>query len=57
MGHDEFAIEASALIQRFKLYTESDNNINPTGKTRQIQYSLIGDAGARKFVVDKITEF
>jgi len=57
MGHDEFAIEASALIQRFKLYTESNNNTNPTGKTRRIQYSLKGDAGARKFVVDKITEY
>lgn len=57
MGHDEFAIGESTLIQRFKIYNEGDNNSNPTGKTRQVQYKLKDSESSRKFVVDKIIEY
>jgi hypothetical protein len=57
LGHDEFAIVETNLIQRFKLYNEGDTNANPTGKTRQIQYKLIDGEASRKFVIDKIEEF
>lgn len=57
MGHDEFVIKESALIQRFKIYNEGDNNSNPTGKTRQVQYKLKDSEASRKFVVDKIIEY
>jgi Periplasmic lysozyme inhibitor of I-type lysozyme len=57
MGHDEFTIVEFSLVQRFKLYNEGDTNVNPTGKTRQIQYKLKDGEGSRKFVVDKIVEY
>lgn len=57
MGHDEFAIVETSLVQRFKLYNEGDTNANPTGKMRQIQYKLVDGEASRKFVVDKIVEF
>ena len=46
MGHDEFAVGEGALLHRFPIYREGDNNANPTGGMRQIQYKLIqGEAG------------
>jgi len=46
MGHDEFVIGEGALVRRFPLYREGDNNAEPTGGTRQIQYRLVaGEAG------------
>ena len=46
MGHDEFAVGEGTLLHRFPLYLEGDNNANPTGGMRQIQYKLIqGEAG------------
>jgi hypothetical protein len=57
MGHDEFEMVELSLIQRFKVYNEGDNNNNPTGKTRQIQYKLKDGGASRKFVVDKIVEY
>lgn len=57
MGHDEFAIVETTLVQRFKLYNEGDTNANPTGKTRQIQYKLVDGEASRRFVIDKIIEY
>lgn len=57
MGHDEFAIVETTLVQRFKIYNDGDTNAKPTGKTRQIQYKLKDGEASRKFVVDKILEF
>ena len=31
MGHDEFAIVETSLVQRFKIYKEGDTNSKPTG--------------------------
>jgi hypothetical protein len=46
MGHDEFTVGEGVLLRRFPIYRESDNNANPTGGMRQIQYKLIqGEAG------------
>ena len=46
MGHDEFAIVESSLVQRFPVYLEGDSNAQPTGGTRQVQYRLEpGEAG------------
>jgi Periplasmic lysozyme inhibitor of I-type lysozyme len=46
MGHDEFAVVESVLVQRFPVYHNSDTNAKPTGGMRQIQYKLVpGEAG------------
>jgi len=46
MGHDEFRIVESTLVRRFPLYRDKDNNAQPSGGTRQIQYKLkAGEAG------------
>jgi hypothetical protein len=46
MGHDEFAVVESSLVQRFPVYIEGDSNAQPTGGTRQVQYRLEpGEAG------------
>lgn len=57
MGHDEFAIVETSLVQRFKTYKEGDANSNPTGNIRQIQYKLKDGEASRKFVIDKIIEY
>ena len=38
-GHDEFAVVETVLARRFPIYNNGDNNANPTGGTRQFQYS------------------
>jgi len=46
MGHDEFAVVESVLVQRFPVYRDADTNARPTGGMRQLQYKLIpGEAG------------
>ncbi|RXP53454.1 hypothetical protein EC396_10165 [Lutibacter sp. HS1-25] len=57
MGHDEFAIVETTLVQRFKIYNEGDNNANPTGKTRQIQYKLKDGEASRLFVIEKVETY
>jgi hypothetical protein len=57
MGHDEFAIVESSLIQRFPIYKPGDSNAKPTGGTRQVQYKLKDGEAMRQFVVDQIVEY
>jgi hypothetical protein len=57
MGHDEFAIVESALVQRFPIYLPGDSNAKPTGGTRQIQYKLKEGEALRQFIVDQIVEY
>ncbi|MDQ0477294.1 PliI family lysozyme inhibitor of I-type lysozyme [Chryseobacterium sp. MDT2-18] len=57
MGHDEFAVVETTLVQRFKTFTTGDTNSSPTGNIRQIQYKLKDGEATRKFVIDKITEY
>ena len=57
MGHDEFAIVESSLVQRFPIYKPGDSNAKPTGGTRQIQYKLKDGEAMRQFVVDQIVEY
>ena len=57
MGHDEFAIVESSLVQRFRVYNKTDNNATPTGNVRQIQYKLKDGEASRFFAVDKIVEY
>lgn len=57
MGHDEFAIVESTLVQRFPIYKPGDSNANPTGGIRQIQYKLIDGEASRRFVIDKTIEY
>jgi len=46
LGHDEFRIVENTLVRRFPLYRDKDNNAEPSGGTRQIQYKLkAGEAG------------
>lgn len=57
MGHDEFAIVESTLVQRFPIYKPGDSNARPTGGTRQIQYKLTDGEAMRKFIVDQVVEY
>jgi len=57
MGHDEFAIVESSLIQRFPIYKPGDVNAKPTGGTRQVQYKLVDGEAMRQFVVDQVAEY
>jgi hypothetical protein len=57
MGHDEFRVVESALVQRFPLYTEGDTNARPSGKTRQLQYKLRQGEAGWQLRVDKIVEY
>ncbi|MGB5508922.1 PliI family lysozyme inhibitor of I-type lysozyme [Robiginitalea sp.] len=57
MGHDEFAVVETSLVQRFPIYKSGDSNSNPTGGTRQIQYKLQDGEASRLFVIDKISEY
>jgi hypothetical protein len=57
MGHDEFAIVESTLVQRFPIYKTGDINAKPTGGTRQVQYKLKEGEAMRQFAVDQIVEY
>lgn len=57
MGHDEFAVVETSLVQRFPIYKSGDSNSNPTGGTRQIQYKLQEGEASRLFVIDKISDY
>ncbi|MBS3797834.1 PliI family lysozyme inhibitor of I-type lysozyme [Pseudoalteromonas sp. BDTF-M6] len=56
MGHDEFAIVETSLVQRFPVYGENDTNAGPTKKMRQVQYKLVDGEAMRRFVIDKVVE-
>ena len=55
-GHDEFTIVESNLLRRFKTYESNDVNAKPTGKMRQITYSLKNGEASKKFVMNKMVE-
>jgi hypothetical protein len=55
-GHDEFAIVESNLLRRFKTYESGDANAKPTGKMRQITYTLQNGEASKKFVMGKVIE-
>lgn len=57
MGHDQFRIVESSLVQRFQVFNPNDTNNQPTGNIRQIQYKLKEGEACRLFVVDKIVEY
>ncbi|HMQ69055.1 MAG TPA: PliI family lysozyme inhibitor of I-type lysozyme [Ignavibacteria bacterium] len=56
MGHDEFAVVETDLVQKFPVYKEGDTNSKPTGNIRQISYKLVDGETSGKFVADKIIE-
>lgn len=55
-GHDEFAIVESNLLRRFKTFESGDTNAKPTGKMRQITYTLQNGEASKKFVMGKVIE-
>jgi len=57
MGHDEFRVVESTLVQRFPVYKEGDTNAAPTGGTRQLQYKLAAGEAGWVLRVDKIVEY
>jgi len=57
MGHDQFAVGEGALLHRFPIYREGDNNANPTGGMRQIQYKLTQGEAGWILNVDRILEY
>jgi Periplasmic lysozyme inhibitor of I-type lysozyme len=57
MGHDEFAAVEGTIVQRFPVYGEGDNNAQPTGKIRQLQYKLTQGEAGWVMKLDKALEF
>ena len=57
MGHDEFAVVESVLVQRFPVYRDTDTNAKPTGGTRQVQYKLFPGEAGWILKVDKVVEY
>ncbi|MGG8495591.1 MliC family protein [Tenacibaculum sp. TC6] len=57
MGHDQFSLVETSLVQRFPIYKDTDTNSNPTGGTRQVSYKLVDGEAMRQLVIDKVTEF
>lgn len=57
MGHDEFALVETYLVQRFPIYLEGDPNTNPSGGVRQVSYKLVPGEAMKKFEVDQVNEF
>lgn len=57
MGHDEFRVVESTLVQRFPIYKDGDANAAPTGGTRQLQYKLEPGEAGWVLRVDKIVEY
>jgi len=57
MGHDEFAVVESTLIQRFPVYREGDTNARPTGGMRQLQYKLHPGEAGWVLKVDRVVDY
>lgn len=55
MGHDEFSLVETSLVQRFPIYKDGDPNSNPSGGIRQVSYKLADGEAGSMFVVDKIS--
>lgn len=57
MGHDEFAVVESTLVQRFPIYRSGDTNAKPTGGMRQLQYRLTPGEAAWVLKLYKVVEY
>jgi Periplasmic lysozyme inhibitor of I-type lysozyme len=57
MGHDEFAVVESTLVQRFPIYRSGDTNARPTGGMRQLQYRLTPGEAAWVLKLYKVVEY
>ena len=57
MGHDEFAVVESVLVQRFPVYRDTDANAKPTGGMRQLQYKLVPGEAGWLLKVDRVVEY
>ena len=57
MGHDEFAVVESSLVQRFPVYLESDTNASPSGGMRQLQYKLTKGEASWVLKLDRVAEY
>ena len=57
MGHDQFAVVESVLVQRFPVYRDTDTNSKPTGGTRQLQYKLVPGEAGWILKVDKVVDY
>lgn len=52
-GHDEFAVGEGRLLRRFPVYKPGDNNAQPSGGWRQLQYRLTRGEASWQLVVDR----
>lgn len=57
MGHDEFTIVKTFLVQRFKVYTKDDVNSKATGNLREIHYKIKNGETSKEFIVEKMNEY
>jgi hypothetical protein len=57
MGHDNFAVVESRLIQRFPVYRKGDTNSAPTGGMRQLQYRLVAGEAGWKLEVNNVEDY
>ncbi len=57
MGHDEFAVVESVLVQRFPVYRDGDTNARPTGGMRQLQYKLYPCEAGWVLNIDRVVDY
>jgi len=57
MGHDEFTIIENSFARRFPVYKKEDNNANPTGGMRQLEYKLVPGEATWQLKLHKSTTF
>ncbi len=57
MGHDGFEVAGTSLLRRFPLYGVSDSNAAPSGKTRQLEYTLSWAGTTGVLRVEKVTDY
>ncbi len=56
MGHDEFSVVETRLVQRFPIYKADDSNAKSTGGIRQVFYQLADGEASRRFEVEKVMD-
>ena len=57
MGHGEFALVKGSLAQHFPIYNDGDNNATPSGKARQLQYTLVPGEASWQPRPDRVVEY
>ncbi len=57
MGHDQLAVVEGTLVRRFPIYKDGDNNAEPSGGVRQMQYKLKPGESSWQLKLDRVVEY